>query len=60
MSADGDVSIHNFSQFGRHKAPQQRYDLVVVGAGEAGLAAATAAAKAFFRISCIDIGWLFS
>ena len=31
MSADGDVSIHNFSQFGRHKAPQQRYDLVVAG-----------------------------
>ena len=54
MSADGDVSIHNFSQFGRHKAPQQRYDLVVVGAGEAGLAAATAAAKAGRSVLVVD------
>ncbi len=54
MSADGNLPNDRFSQVGRHPAPQVRYDLVVVGAGEAGVRAATEAATAGRSVLLVD------
>ena len=54
MSADGHLPNDRFSQVGRHPAPQKRYDLVVVGAGEAGVKAATEAAAAGRSVLLVD------
>jgi len=54
MSADGHLPNDRFSQVGRHLPPQTRYDLVVVGAGEAGVKAATEAATAGRSVLLVD------
>ena len=55
MSARRHRPIHDvFSQVGRHPAPAERYDLVVIGAGEAGVAAATEAAMAGQSVLLVD------
>ncbi len=54
MSADGNLPHDRFSQVGRHLPPERRYDLVVVGAGEAGVQAATEAAKAGRTVLLVD------
>jgi len=54
MSADGNLPNDRFSQVGRHLPPERRYDLVVVGAGEAGVKAATEAATAGRSVLLVD------
>ena len=54
MSADGDLSTDRFSQVGRHLPPDRHYQLVVVGAGAAGLAAATEAATSGLSVLLVD------
>jgi thioredoxin reductase len=53
-AAEGSVPVDPKSLAGKLAAPRERFDLVVVGAGPAGLAAALEAAKAGLSVKLVD------